>query len=196
MVKNMKKILVILGNPKKTSFGRNLAEAYVKGAKAGDFDVRFLDVTAMKFDPILHEGKDSGQKIEESVLSARKDIYWANHLVFIYPIWWGSMPAIMKGFIERVFSNGFAYKYVKGEAFHRRLLKGKSARLIITMDASYLLYKLLLREHGVKSIKINVFFFCGIGPVKTSNIYNVRKSGRESREKWLDRIHGFGVKGL
>ena len=191
-----KKILVILGNPKEKSFCRGLALEYLKGAKGEGHNVRLLDVSRMKFDPVLHEGRDSGQKIEKDVLEARKDISWAEHLVFVYPIWWGSMPALMKGFVDRVFSNGFAYKYVKGERFHRRLLKGKSARLILTMDSPYLLYKLFLREHGVKSARINIFFFTGIGPVKETRFYKVRKSTEKKREKWLGEVFRLGEKGV
>lgn len=195
MARKHRKILVILGNPKKLSLCRSLANSYYEGAVGGGHEVRFLDLSTMKFDPILHEGKDSGQKIEKSVLDARKDISWADHLVFVYPIWWGTFPAVLKGFIDRVFSNGFAYKYVKGERFHRRLMKGKSARLILTMDAHYLLYKLVLRGHGVKTVRLNFFFFTGIGPVKETKFYKVRESSDKKRKKWLDSVFLLGFKG-
>ena len=122
-----KRILVILGHPANKSFCGALADSYVKGAEAAGNEVRLISLGNLSFDPVLHNGYATIQELEPDLVTAQAAITWAQHIVFVYPIWWGAMPALLKGFIDRVFLPGFAFKYREGSQFWDRLLSGRSA---------------------------------------------------------------------
>lgn len=98
-----KRVLVILGHSSEASLCGAIADAYLKGAKAAERDVRFLSLGKLNFDPILRDGYNTIQALEPDLIAAQESITWAEHLVFVYPIWWGSIPAILKGFFDLEF---------------------------------------------------------------------------------------------
>jgi len=104
-------ILVILGHPDTNSFCGSLTKAYIDSAKASGSEVRELQLGKLEFDPILWNGYNKIQELEPDLAKAQELILWSNHIVFVYPNWWGAMPALMKGFFDRVFLPGFAFKY-------------------------------------------------------------------------------------
>ena len=106
-----KRILLILGTPKRDSLCHALAEAYSNGARGQGHVVRQLPLGELQFDPILREGFGQQQTLEPDLLEAQRQIHWAEHLVFVYPVWWGGVPALLKGFFDRTFLPGFAFKY-------------------------------------------------------------------------------------
>src|SRR3989344_7205396 len=121
----MVKILIILGNTKKKSFCRELADSYERGAKSGGHLIKRINIGDLKFDPVLWEGDTHGDNLEPDLIKAQKSILWAEHIVLFYPVWWMNMPAIVKGFMDRVFTSGFAYKFYEGKPFPERFLKGR-----------------------------------------------------------------------
>jgi NAD(P)H dehydrogenase (quinone) len=189
-----KRILVILGHPAKRSFCGAMAEAYAKGAREAGNEVQLISLGTLAFDPILHNGYNSIQTLEPDLLSAQAAIQWAEHLVFVYPIWWGAMPALMKGFIDRVFLPGFAFKFRDGSAMWERLLSNRSAHLLVTMDTPIWYYKLVYRKPGHNQMKRTILGFCGIKPVKVSNFGPVKTATPQKREKWLAEAHACGRK--
>ena len=106
-----KNILVILGHPDTDSFCGALCKAYIDSAKKHGSEVRQLHLGELKFDPVLWKGYNKIQELEPDLVNAQELIQWSNHIVFVYPNWWGAMPALMKGFFDRVFLPGFAFKY-------------------------------------------------------------------------------------
>jgi len=144
----MKKILVILGHPDNTSFCHSLAQAYVSGAKESGLEVREIKLGELKFDPVLWNGYQKIQELEPDLVEAQKLIQWSNHLVFIYPNWWGAMPALMKGFFDRAFLPGFAFKYRENSSLWDKLLLGRTAHLMITMDTPAWYYRWIFRRPG------------------------------------------------
>ncbi len=112
-----KRILVILGHPSSNSFCAALAERYTQSAMRAGHEVRPLFLGSMDFDPVLREGYQQVQPLEADLRNAQADILWAELLVLVYPIWWGGVPALLKGFFDRVFLPGFAFKYRQGKAF-------------------------------------------------------------------------------
>ena len=143
-----RKILVILAHPNLDSFCGSLFEQYVQGAEAGGYEVKSVALHDLSFDPILHKGYKEDQVLEEDLQQMQQNIRWAEHLVFIFPTWWSSFPALLKGFIDRVFLPGFSYKFHKGKIFPDKLLKGRTGRLIITMDAPEFIYRFALGAPG------------------------------------------------
>lgn len=116
----------------------------------------------------------------------------ANHLVFIYPLWLGTLPALLKGFLEQVFRDGFAVRFAAAGRGWTRLLKGKSARIVVTMGMPALIYRVYFGAHGLKSLERSVLAFAGIGPIRESLIGRVESRGTESRGRRLIKMQTLG----
>jgi len=188
-----KRVLVILGHPSEASLCGAIANAYLKGAQATEHEVRFLSLGKLKFDPILRDGYNTIQALEPDLVAAQESIAWAEHLVFVYPIWWGSIPAILKGFFDRIFLPGFAFKFRKDALMVDGLLKHRTAHLIATMDTPPWYYRLVYRMPGHNQMKRTILEFCGIKPVKISSFGPVKNSQASTREKWLTSAYKFGM---
>jgi NAD(P)H dehydrogenase (quinone) len=188
-----KRILIIQGHPRRGSYCSALAEAYKKGAEESGAEAREIVVRDLKFNPIF-DGDRQASDLEPDLLEAQAQIRWAEHLVFVYPNWWGTMPALMKGFIDRAFISGFAFKYRSDSPWWDRLLQGKSARLIVTMDTPPWYYRFVFHQPGHHAMKNTILEFCGVKPVKISSIGNVRSSDLHQRQKWLKQVEILGQK--
>jgi len=188
----MKKILIILGHPVKDTFSDLLREAYKSGAEASGAEVRQIVLRELKFELNFSEGYRGNQQFEPDLASAQQHILWADHLVFIYPNWWSTFPALMKGFIDRTFLPGFAFKYQKGSLKWDKLLTGRSARLIITMDTQPWYYWLVYRRPGHNAMKRGILGFCGIKPVKITTIGSLKVSSEERRQAWVKHVAALG----
>ncbi|CAI8889367.1 NAD(P)H-dependent oxidoreductase [Pseudomonas neuropathica] len=182
-----KRMLVILGHPSTDSFCGALSETYVQAAKDAGHEVRLLRLDALEFDPVLHEGYNKVQPLEPDLLQAQADITWAEHLTFVYPIWWGGIPALLKGFVDRIFLPGFAFKYREGKAFPDKLLKGRTAHLLVTMDTPYWYYKWIYGMPGLNQMRKTTLEFCGIKPLKTLTFGPILGSKPNQRDAWLEQ---------
>ena len=189
-----KRILVILGHPAEESLCGAVAKTYVKGAQAAGHEIRLLSLGKLQFDPILHDGYNTIQPLEPDLVAAQDSIVWAEHLVFVYPIWWGSIPAILKGFFDRILLPGFAFKFQKGALMADGLLASRTAHLIATMDTPPWYYRLVYRMPGHNQMKRTILEFCGIKPVATTSFGPVKNSSSATREKWLARTYQLALK--
>lgn len=181
----MKKILIINGHPNKDSLCTSLAMQYKSGAETSGADCKIIHLADMQFDPILHKGFSEIQELEPDLEQVQKEILWADHIVLVFPNWWGTYPALLKGFFDRIILPGFAFKYHEGKAIPEKLLKGKTARLITTMDTPGWYYRWIYKSVGTRAVKKNVLEFCGIGPVKSTYFRTVRDSSEGKRAQWL-----------
>ena len=188
----MKKILIINGHPDKESFCFALAESYKKGADAAGVNCKLIHLADVTFNPILHFGYRKITELEPDLTKIQQEILDANHLVFVYPTWWGTYPALLKGFIDRVFLPGFAFKYHEKGPFWDKLLKGKTARLIVTMDTPKWYNFLVYKNAGHNSMKKAVLEFCGIKPVRISAFTPIKSSTNIRRKQWLEEVEGLG----
>ncbi|WP_311079311.1 NAD(P)H-dependent oxidoreductase [Paenibacillus polymyxa] len=187
-----KKILVIQGNPVAGSYGEALAQSYVKGAKAAGAEVRLLQLSALDFNPNLLGGYRNKLPLEPDLIQAQESIKWAEHLVFVFPIWWGSLPALMKGFIDRTIMPGFAFKYQKGKSLPDKLLKGRTARLITTMDGPHWYYRFFQGQPGHRMMKDSTLHLCGVKPVRSTTIDLMNKLSDQQRNDWLNKVEQLG----
>ncbi|MFP4500632.1 MAG: NAD(P)H-dependent oxidoreductase [Candidatus Hydrogenedentota bacterium] len=190
---NRKHVTVILGHPDNDTWCRTLAETYAKGAESAGARVRRIRLADLSFDPILHKGYKTIQPLEPDLLKAQRDIAWANHLVFVYPMWWGSMPALLKGFLDRVFHPGFGFQFDSDTSYTwKKLLCGRSARLIITMDGPPRLIRLLYKDPAVHMMKGMTLEFCGISPVRVTEFGPVKRATRARRLLWKLEAEDLG----
>ncbi|MGG1615285.1 NAD(P)H-dependent oxidoreductase [Paenibacillus sp. NRS-1782] len=187
-----KKILVIQGNPVVGSYGEALAQSYVKGAEAAGAEVRLLQLSALDFNPNLLGGYRNKLPLEPDLIKAQESMKWAEHLVFVFPIWWGSLPALMKGFIDRTFMPGFAFKYQKGKSLPDKLLKGRTARLITTMDGPGWYYRFFQGQPVHRMMKDSTLHLCGVKPVRSTAIDLMNKKTDQQRNDWLSKVEQLG----
>lgn len=190
----MKNILIIQGHPVKDTFSKHLKEAYQKGAESVDSEVKTIKLRDLDFDLNFSEGYRGNQELEPDLIKAQELITWADHLVFIYPNWWSTFPALVKGFIDRAFLPDFAFKYREGSVLWDKLLIGKSARVIVTMDSPIWYYRWIMKAPGHNAMKKGILGFCGIKPIRITSLGPIKKSSEKQREKWLKKIEVFGRK--
>jgi NAD(P)H dehydrogenase (quinone) len=183
-----KKIAIINGHPNAESFNYALAAAYKEGALLGGAIVQEIVIAQLKFNPNLEFGYRKRTELEPDLLKAWEIIQWADHLVWIHPVWWGGLPAITKGFIDRLFLPGMAFKYRENSLFWDKLLKGKTAHIITTMDQPGWYYRLVYARPGINQLKKTVLQFCGITPVKVTGIGIIKTANETKRLKWLGKV--------
>jgi len=183
----MNRALLLFGHADTNTFNDRLAEAYARGYTAGGGTVERLDLAALQFDPILRSGHRADQPLEPDLLRARTAIERADHLVWVYPTYWATQPAVVRGFVDRVFLPGWAFRY-EGGALPTGLLRGRSARVISTMDSPWWWYALVLHRPTHRAFGAATLSFCGLDPVRFSTVYNVRSLDEAARAAWCARV--------
>jgi putative NADPH-quinone reductase/1,4-dihydroxy-2-naphthoate octaprenyltransferase len=185
-------ILVIKGHPRRGSLSDALADSYIRGARESGGTVDELVVANLLFDPNVRHPTPHLQELEPDIRQAQDRIAWAHHIVFVYPTWWGTMPALLKGFLDRVLVSGYAFEEIEGGTGYAPLLKGRTAQLITTMDTPVPVYKLIYGAPGHKMMKKATLGFCGFEMGKTFNFGPVRHSTNEKRRLWIERTYENG----
>lgn len=188
-----KRIAVIQGHPDPggNRFCHALADNYAEGAREAGHEIKRIEVSQLDF-PLLQsqEEFESGSPPED-VRIAQGAIAWAEHLIIIYPLWLGTMPALLKGLLEQVFRPEFAFEY-KTNGMIKKLLNGRSARIVVTMGMPAAIYRWYFGAHSLKSLERNVLRFSGIKPVKTSILGTVEGVSEFKRRKWLEVMKSSG----
>lgn len=188
----MKKIVIINGHPNKDSFNFGVAAAYKEGAAESGAEIKEIVIAKLNFNPNLQFGYQKRMELEPDLLNAWEIIQWADHLVWVHPVWWGGFPALMKGFIDRLFLPGFAYKYRENSVWWDKLLKGKTAHIITTLDQPGWYYWLMYGRPSVNQLKKSILGFCGVKTKKVTYIGIVRDSKEDQRRKWLGKVKELG----
>jgi len=189
----MKKVLVVLGHPSSDSFNNALAEKYAEGARAAGKEVRLIKLGELNFDPVLRSGFKQQQALEPDLLQAQESIKWADHLVFVFPMWWGTLPALLKGFIDRTLLPGFAFKYRPNSPWWDKFLTGRSARIITTMDSPAFYNWLIYRSANIRGLKTATLEYCGVRPVKVTSFDRLRFADEARRGKMLEKTYSLGM---
>lgn len=187
-------VLVINGHPRKNSLSAALTEAYAEGAQQAGAELKILIVADLNFNLHVIQPSPHLQELEPDIVHAQELICWADHVVFIYPTWWGTMPALLKGFVDRVFISGFAFEEIEGGTGYAPLLTGRTAQVITTMDTPPLVYKLIYRAPGNNAMNRSLLGFCGFVMLPALNFGTVRHSTQLTRERWLLKVYRQGLK--
>lgn len=187
----MKKIFILLGHPNNDDvFCKSLADAYEKGAKEAGHEVRRMNIGDMSFDSILHKGYKVIQSFEPDIMTFQENIKWCEHFVVVYPTWWTSMPALLKGLFDRAWISGFAFRF-KPNGLWDKLLLGRSARAITTMGAPAII-EYFSFGNVTKTLSNNILRFAGFSPSRATWIGNAEKMKIEKRQKWLAKVEKMG----
>lgn len=189
-----KNVLVLQGHPDPAG-GRlchALAEAYAAGARDAGAEVRRIEVARLDF-PLLRAKTDweAGEAAApETLRSAIADSRWADHILIIYPLWLGTMPALLKAFMEQAFRPGVALSTDQG--LPKPMFKGKSARIAITMGMPALAYRWYFGAHSLKNLEKNILRFVGVKPVRSSLFGLIEAGSREDMEKRIAKFRETG----
>lgn len=186
-----KSLLIILGHPSPRSFNHALAEAYAEGARASGASVELLKVADLDFDRNVDPREVSN--LEPDVLDAHEMIRRADHVAWVYPLWWGSAPSGLKAFVDRVFISGFAMQYISGKSMPKKLLVGKTSRIIITMDAPSFWHALMYKRSGTAWLRWATLWFSGFKTQKPWEVTGMRESTAQQREIWLAKARALGA---
>ncbi len=190
-----KKVLVVMGHPRRDSYCAALAQAYIEGARRAGAQIEQLSLAELDFDLNVRYPSPRQQFAEADVERAQRLFKWAEHIVFVYPTWWGTMPALLKGFLDRVLTPGFAFEETEDDpSSWEKLLTGRSAQALVTMDTPPWVYRLIYRAPGHNALKRATLGFCGIAPTFISTFGPVKGSSAETRQQWLDKAREQGLR--
>ncbi|RYZ87927.1 MAG: flavodoxin family protein [Proteobacteria bacterium] len=183
---------MIQGHPDAESFNYSLHRAYKEGAEASGHTVKEIFVGELSFESNLKFGYRKRTELEPDLIKSQELIRWAEHIVLIHPVWWGSIPAVLKGFFDRTLLPGFAFQKRENSVWWDKLLVGKTAHIVSTLDQPSWYYKLVYRAPTDRALKHLTFKFCGISPVRITHIGPIRLSTVDYRTKWLERLKEMG----
>lgn len=189
------RILLFKAHPRSESFCHALADAYITGATEAGNEVDAVSLCELDLQRFLRAEHKTKPELTTELILLQKRILDAEMLVFAYPTWWATPPAMLKLFLELVLLSGFAYRYRKWAGIIPtldKLLIGKSARLIVTMDAPPLYYRLFIKDPGFRMMNANLRF-CGIKPVYRSYFGSVKLASDRIRQNWLQKAYQLGL---
>jgi putative NADPH-quinone reductase len=188
------RILIIDGHPDPAD-GRlvhALATAYREGAESGRHEVLSLRVADLEF-PLLRTQSDyeHGEPVD-AIRHCQAQFDWATHIVILYPLWLGSMPALLKGLLEQLLRPGFAFSTRQQGRWPVKLQAGKSARIVVTMGMPGWIYRWYFRAHSLRSLQRNILHFVGLRRVRATVIGNVANLSSSERQGWIQQMRKFG----
>jgi NAD(P)H dehydrogenase (quinone) len=190
-----KRIFVFLGYDLKDSFSGFLADEYERAAREAGHEVRRMNLGDMQFDPILHKGYREIQPLEPDLLKVQENIKWCNHFVAVYPVWWSAMPARFKGMFDRMWLPGFAYKFSPRGVFWKRLLKGRTARIILMMDTYPMILRLAFGDY-TNELRRAILWFAGFSPIRTMQIGHTKFMTPKRAARYARKVARYGRHGV
>jgi len=188
------KITAIDGHPGTDRLVTALMDRYLTAAVDAGAEITKFNLRDMEFDPILYEGYKKRQDWEPDLAKSAQSIQDSDHLLLGFPLWWGAQPALLKGFFDRVFLPGYAFKYHKNDPMWDKLLKGRSADVFITADTPEFFLRLSYGAPIFRQMKGQILGFSGFKPVKQYYFAPIRKKQPEDFEKWLKKAEVLGRK--
>lgn len=189
----MSKIVIVVGHVRPGTYCEALGEAYAKGARAAGHDVALYNTSEMKFDPVLRGAYEEIQPLEPDLVAAHDSLFAADHMVLVFPLWLGTMPAILKGFLERIVQPDIIGPAKEGR--FEQIFKGKSARIIVTMGMPGLIYRWWFGTHALSVLKRNILGFLGVSPIATTIHGSIEAVDDARRHRWLEEAEALGRDG-
>lgn len=189
-----RRILILQGHPDATRehLCHALADAYAEGARAAGHEVKTIRVSEIDFPLLRSKQAWETEALPPTLVPAQEAIAWAQHLVLVFPLWLGGMPALVKGFLEQVARPGFAVDKTEGPGLWRKRLAGRSARIVVTMGMPALVYRWYFRAHSLKALERNILGFVGIAPIHETLVGMVEGMNDSARGAWLRKLRALG----
>lgn len=198
-----RRIAIIQGHPDPA--GHHLlhvmADAYAEAAVPAGHDVRRIDVARLEFSLLRTQEDFEKGAVPAALVGPQGDMRWAEHWVFLFPLWHGTMPALLKGFLEHIFRPGFAMEYGMDAAacrtsspFPKRLLTGRSARIVVTMCMPALFYRWYFGAYGVRGFERSMLSFAGMKPIR-ERFYGLAFADDKKRGRWIEDMRRHGRRG-
>lgn len=187
------KIYIINGHHDEDTFCDDMVSHYAKGAREGGHDVRIIHLRDLQFDPILKGGYSGDQALEPDLKSQQDNLLWCEHLVIATPVWWMGVPALLKGFFDRVLLPGFAFQF-HGDPQQVKKLSGRTARVLYTQDTAQWRIFLKRRDCFWHVLKDGILGFIGFAPVKRTFFERVYNADEIQKAKWFEKISALGRK--
>jgi len=189
------RILLIDGHPDPSPdrLCHALGSAYLQGAEAAGHLTRRIDVSELDVPYLRSEAEFHNDEPPPAAREAQDHIAWAEHIVIVYPLWLGALPAALKAFLEQTLRPGFALEYADGFPIGR--LKGRSARVVVTMGMPAFAYRWYFGAHTLRSLERNILKLCGVGPVRQTLFGMVGVADDERRAGWLQKMRALGGRG-
>lgn len=190
-----RKIFILLGHPDKDSFNCTLADEYQRGAEENGHEVRRMNIVDMQFDPILRQGYRVIQELEPDLKMFQENVRWCEHFIIFYPSWWSTMPAMLKGLFDRAWLPGFAFHFTHGGNFWKKLLKGRSAHMVVTSNTVPIVQRILFGD-TTNELRKGILGFSGFSPVRVTQIGYLAHFGSMARRERIKRkIYRLGRRG-
>lgn len=190
-----KRVVVVQGHPDPAGghYVHALADAYAEGAQAAGHEVRRIDVARLDFPWLRNKQEHESGSVPAAIRESQETIRWASHIVILYPLWLGEMPALLKAYLEQLLRPGFAYQIDKGHI--QKFLSGKSARIVVTMGMPAVVYRWYFGAHSLKALQRSILGFVGIKPVRATLIGMVEGQSNAKRQGWLEQLRILGRAG-
>lgn len=187
------RILILNGHPDIARKGLcgALADVYAEGAASGGHSVERLDIGALQFDLLRSQAEFETGTAPPDIAAAQEAIRRADHLVVVFPLWLGDMPALLKGFFEQALRPGFAFAY-RPSGFPLKHLDGRSARIVVTMGMPAFVYRWYFRAHAVKNLKRNILGFVGYAPVRDTIVGGVATAKPAAMTRHFETMRALG----
>ena len=189
----MQRIMIVVGHPQKSTLCEALGNAYKNGAERAGHEAKIFHLADMRFDPILREGYRREQVLEPDLRAAYDALAACDHLVLVFPLWCGDMPALLKGFIERILQPDLIARENSEHAMNWSIFKNKTARIVMTMGMPVSIYRFWYRGHALKLLTRNILNFIGIKPVRHTLFGMVGTSKHQARDEWIEQVRRLGI---
>lgn len=192
-----RRVLILIGHPDPSPdrLCRALASAYAEAAERAGHSVRKIDLALLDFPMLRTMQEFEHGEIPGGLGEAAEAVVWAEHFVFVFPLWLGTVPAMLKAFLEQVMRPGTAFAYpTKG--FAKSLLRGRSARLVVTMGMPAAVYRIWFFSHGIAGVRRGILNFVGIRPVREILFGMVDTASDARRANWLKQMRRLGERAV
>lgn len=189
-----RRVLVLDGHPRAESFAGALASRYAQAVSARGAEVRLRKLSSMRFDPDLALGHRGHQDWEPDLEAFWADLTWAEHVVLVHPLWWGGAPAKLKGLFDRVLLPGLAFRYRKGNPLPEKLLKGRTARVILTSDTPDWYFRFGYGSAYRRQVTGQILELCGIAPVRFTHVGPIRNMKPDIADRFVTGMDGLALR--
>ena len=186
------KLFIWVGHPNEDSFSHALADAYQRGAESQGAEIRRMNLHDMQFDLDLTQGYKQRKEHEPCLTEYLDNTKWADHLVWVHPLWWGGMPAKMQAVIDRAFLPGIAFAYHDHDSWWDKLLEGRTADVMVTADTPGFFIKWVFRNPHKNRITKQILGFTGVKTTSYSHFAPIKKTPESKLKSWTERAYKIG----